>query len=134
PPLVPFGGCGRGLGPIVGFAQVVPDHDEPVRLRVRQGTDKEGIEGTEHGGEAADTERQRCDGDGREARIAAEVTPGISNILYERFGPVGWPNIAAVVLDLLRGAELQADLAARIVLTDARAHHIGDSFFDMEAQ
>src|SRR5439155_13944688 len=69
-----------------------------------------------------------------EARIAAEVTPGISNILHERFGAAGWPHIAAFVLNLLRGAELQADLAARVFLTDAGAHHIGDSFFDMEAQ
>src|SRR5262249_60968516 len=73
-------------------------------------------------------------GDGREARVGARATPRISNILHERFRPAGGPHVPAFVFYLLRGAELQADLAARVMLTDAGAHQIGDSFFDMEAQ
>jgi hypothetical protein len=81
-----------------------------------------------------DTERQRGNRDGREARIAAQVSPGISAVLHECFRPACGPHVPAFILDLFHRTELHPDPAARIFFVDAGAPHVGNSFFDVEAQ
>src|SRR5262249_20172914 len=96
-------------------------------------TDQDRIEGAEHRGETADAERQRSNRDSREPGIAAQVPPGIMDILPERFEPVCSTDVTAIVLDLFGAPELHAHSATGVFLTHARAHQIGNSFLDVKA-
>ena len=78
-PLNPF--CGRGVVSRrdVGLSHRVPDHHETVRIGVGQGADQHRVEGAEHRGNPADAERERCDRDRRERRIASDLPHSITH-------------------------------------------------------
>jgi hypothetical protein len=58
----------------------VADHRQPVRLRVRQRTQDNGVEDAEDGGRAGDGDRERQDGDGRIGRLLGEDAKGSPEI------------------------------------------------------
>jgi hypothetical protein len=59
---------------------LVPDHDETAGVDKGQRTNQNRIDGTEHRGVYSDAERQRCDGDGRERWIAADLAQSVTDI------------------------------------------------------
>jgi hypothetical protein len=60
-------------------------HDvQPIRVRVRQGTQDDGVDDAEDGGIGADAERQRRDGDSGEARSAPEHPRSDARVLEPR--------------------------------------------------
>ena len=104
PPLQHFRGGGEVLRNAVA-AQIVPDHDELVRGGVRQRTEQDGVEGAEHRGHAADAERQRGDGHGREPQIAADLAEAETDIARELLETRPAPRRADVFFHERRVAE-----------------------------
>jgi hypothetical protein len=56
------------------------DHHQPVRMRVRQRLEQDGIHRTEDGGRCANAERQRKNADERKTWIVEQLARGIAQI------------------------------------------------------
>ena len=131
PPLQPFGGRGKALRDAL-VAQIVPDHDETVRVRVREGTNQDGIEGAEHRRDPADAERQCCDGDGREARIAAELAQSEGDVARELLQARPAPRRASVLLHECEVAQFPARRPSRLVLRQPICSTLVRFLFEVE--
>jgi hypothetical protein len=106
---IPLGNFAIGVKRHVGARPVgnIPDHHDPIRLRVRQRRKQNGIHRAENRGIGADAEREREDGDGSEAGRFAQVAKGVTNILHQRFKEVRSARLAAFFFDLVGASEFE---------------------------
>src|SRR5258708_40264431 len=75
----------RSVSREADFVRVFPDHDEAIRVGIRQGADEQGIDGGEDGGVSADAERERQDGNGREPGGLFQQTEAIADVTHRAF-------------------------------------------------
>ena len=78
-------GVVAGRGPFVGRTaarpQVLPDHHEPLRMRIGQRPEQDGVDDGEHRGVGADAERDRQDRDRGEPAGLEDGPDGIREVL-----------------------------------------------------
>ncbi len=117
PPLQPFGGRGKALR--ASAAQVVPDHDETVRVGVREGTNQYRVEGAEHRRNPADAECQCCDGDGREPWIPTDLAQSVGGVARELLQARPAPHGASVLLHQCEVAQFAACCPSGLVVREA---------------
>src|SRR5438309_536503 len=83
----------------------LPHADQPLGLRIRQRTEKNGVHHAENGGVGADAESEREYGDGGEARAALQHAEHIAEIAGALVEPANDVHGASVFLEERRIAE-----------------------------
>ena len=66
-----------------------------LRLRVRQGTQEDGVEGGENGGVGSDAESEREDRDGGEPAVSAQAAKGYRQVLDKLLQDEKGPSVPA---------------------------------------
>jgi hypothetical protein len=107
PPRQPLGRGGKALPALA--VQVVPDHDEPVGIGVRQRADQHRVEGAEDRRHSADAECQRGDGDQREPPVPTHLPQSVADVTSDLLQARPAPGGAGA----LRHESQVAQLAAR---------------------
>ena len=100
-------GVGLPLPRRVGLAQRVPNHDETVRIGVRQGAYQHRVDGAEHRCKAADAERERRDRDSRERRIAPDLPQSIAEVSPGHIEPRAMTTTSNAFLGLFQASQVE---------------------------
>ena len=89
-----------------GALHVADQHDEPIRVRVRQSAQQHRIDEAEHRRVGADADREHQNRDDAEGRRLDQTADGISHVLGEMFERQKAPHFAGLLLQACDVAKL----------------------------
>ena len=129
-------------GVLIAVFEAFEDFDEAIGRGIGQRPQQHGVERAEDRGVGADPEREREDGDGREAGAAAEQAKADHRVLLDLAGDVREPPALLDAIVVPRAADRAGPLAAELArrlragvrFAQAVAHQLVDAHVEVKLE